>query len=76
MGRGSCAHLDAARLYSVAASGTGGHVAECILSNAVSAAAAASNLLARHSMVDVIALNVLTTVAGMLRLVPVAPKRS
>ena len=59
--RGSRAHL-VARLYSVAATGAGGHTAECILPGVVSAGA--TKLLARHGMIDVAALHLLTTVTG------------
>ena len=61
---GSCAHVIAARLYSVAASGAGAHTAKCILPVIVSAASADTKLPARHGMIDFAALYVLTTVAG------------
>ena len=62
--RGDRAHLVVARLYAVAVPGTCSHTAECILSVVVSAAAAATKLLAGHSMIDVAALHVLTIVAS------------
>ena len=77
--RGSCANLVVARRYSVAASGAGGHTAECILPVVVSAASAATQLLACHGMIDVAALLVLTTVAGRgwdAGVVACAPKRN
>ena len=62
--RGSCAHLVVARLYTVAASGAGGHTAECILPVVMFTASAVTKLLARHGMINVAALDVLSTVAG------------
>ena len=61
---GAVGHLVVARLYSVAASGAGGHAAESILPVVISTAAAATTLLARHGMIDAVTLHVLTTVAG------------
>ena len=62
--RGCRAHLVVARLYAVAVPGTCSHTAECILPAIVSAAAAATKLLAGHGMIDVAALHALTTVAS------------
>ena len=62
-GRGGHAHP---RLYSVAAPGAGGHSAECILPVFMSTAAAATKFVARHGMIDVAALHVLTTATRMV----------
>ena len=62
--RGGRAHLVVARLYPVAVPGTCSHSAECILPVVVAAAAAATELLAGHGMIDVAALHALTTVAS------------
>ena len=57
--RGSRAHLVVARLYTVAVPGTCSHSAKCILPVVVPAAAAATELLAGHGMIDVAALHAL-----------------
>ena len=76
--RGGRAHLVVSRLYAVAVHGTCSHTAECLLQVVVSPAAAATQLLAGHGMIDVAALHTFTTLveAGMLGLVRVAPKRN
>ena len=61
---GRHAHVVVARLYAVAVPGSCSRSAECILPVVVSAAAAATKLLAGHGMIDVAALHVLTTVAS------------
>ena len=53
-----------AGLYSVATLCAGGHSAGCILTVVVPAAAAVKKLLARHGIIDIAALHVLTTVTG------------
>ena len=53
-----------ARLYAVAVPGACSHTAECILPVVVPAAVAATKLLAGHGMIDVAALQALTTVAS------------
>ena len=62
--RGGRVHLVVARLYAVAVPGSCSHSAECILLVVVSAAAAATKLLAGHGMIDVAASHTLTTVAS------------
>ena len=59
---GGPAYLVIARLYAVAVPGACSNTAECIIPVVVSAAAAATKLLAGHSMIDVDALHALTTV--------------
>ena len=49
-------YLVVARLYAVAVPGTCSHTAECNLPVVVSAAAAATKLLAGHGMIDIAAL--------------------
>ena len=61
---GRHAHVVVARLYAVAVPGSCSRSAECILPVVVSAAAAATKLLAGHGMIDVAALYPLTTVAS------------
>ena len=62
--RSGRAHLIVARLHAVAVPGTRRHSAECILPVVISAAAAATKLLAGHDMIDVTALPALTKVAS------------
>ena len=62
--QGGRSHLVVARLYAVVVPGTCSHSAECILPVVVPAAAAATELLAGHGMIDVAALHALTTVAS------------
>ena len=62
--RGRRAHLVVARLYAVAVPGTCSNPAGYILPVVVSAAAAATKLLAGHGMIDVAALHALTIVAS------------
>ena len=59
---GGRAYLVVARLYVVAVPGACSHTAECILPVVLPAAAAATELLAGHGMIDVAALHALTTV--------------
>ena len=59
---GGRAYLVVARLYTVAVPGACSYTAECILPVVMPAAAAATELLAGHGMIDVTALHVLTTV--------------
>ena len=63
-GCGGRAHLVVAKLHAAAVPGMCSHSAECILPVVVSAAAAATKLLAGHGMIDIAALHALTTGAS------------